>query len=100
MDELQLYAELAKRVDKCESCIQDLQRQDNTLSIQQAKMDTKLDNISTILIELKAEIKILADKPAKRWDSLVNYIISALVSIIVSGGAIAAVFKYYAHSGG
>lgn len=89
MDDFQLYTELAKRVDKCELSIQDLQRQDNTLAIQLAKTDTKLDNIEKMLTELKIEVGKLSGQPAKRWDTLINASIAGIVSLMLSGGALA-----------
>lgn len=42
-------------------------------------LQTKLDSIEKKLDEMTVTVKALADKPAKRWESLVGYIISALV---------------------
>lgn len=44
-----------------------------------ASVNTKLDSIDDKLDELNATVKALADKPAKRWESLVGYALSALV---------------------
>ena len=44
-----------------------------------AILRAKLDSIEEKLDELNATVKALADKPAKRWESLVGYAISALV---------------------
>ncbi len=43
-----------------------------------ATVKTKLDSIEEKLDELTATVKALADKPAKRWESLVGYALSAL----------------------
>mgnify|MGYP001153092631 CR=1 FL=1 len=43
-----------------------------------AAVKTKLDSIEEKLDELTATVKALADKPAKRWESLVGYALSAL----------------------
>ena len=44
-----------------------------------AAVKTKLDSIEEKLDELTVTVKALADKPAKRWESLVGYALSALV---------------------
>ena len=44
-----------------------------------ATLKTKLDSIEEKLDELAVSVKALADKPAKRWESLVGYALSALV---------------------
>ena len=43
-----------------------------------AAVKTKLDSIEGKLDELTVTVKALADKPAKRWESLVGYALSAL----------------------
>ena len=39
--------------------------------------DTKYDEIIRKLDELTKQVKALEEKPAKRWDSLVGYVLSA-----------------------
>ena len=43
-----------------------------------ATLKAKLDSIEEKLDELTVTVKALADKPAKRWESLVGYGLSAL----------------------
>ena len=93
MEQCPLHAELVKRLDNCEKDIRELQRQDNALSVQQGKMDTKLDNISAMLTDLKTEISKLSEQPSKRWDSLVNALIAGIVSLVLSGGVTFAIIK-------
>jgi uncharacterized protein (UPF0335 family) len=96
----ELYAELVKRVEKLETNQQDFQNKIGNLFTEQATVTIQFNYITKMIEELKSSVTELAKQPAKRWESLVNHIISAIVSLVVSGGAIAAVFKYYAHSGG
>ncbi len=44
-----------------------------------ATLKAKLDSIEEKLDELTVTVKTLAEKPAKRWESLVGYALSALV---------------------
>ena len=44
-----------------------------------ASIDAKLDSIDEKLDELARTVKDLADKPGKRWESLVSYALSAIV---------------------
>ena len=48
-----------------------------------AAVKTKLDSIEGKLDELTVTVKALADKPAKRWESLVGYALSALAGVFL-----------------
>lgn len=48
-----------------------------------ATLKAKLDSIEEKLDELNATVKALADKPAKRWESLVGYGLSALAGALI-----------------
>ena len=41
------------------------------------------ENVETDVKEIKNDVKSLADKPAKRWDSVVNTIITTVVAAIL-----------------
>jgi uncharacterized protein YoxC len=40
------------------------------------------ERVETDVKEIKTEVKTLTSKPAKRWDSLVNQLITIVVSVI------------------
>ncbi len=40
------------------------------------------ERVETDVKEIKTEVKSLANKPAKRWDNLVNQLITIMVSVI------------------
>lgn len=48
------------------------------------KLETKLDSIDEKLDELSDTIKALADKPAKRWDGLVDKSIWAVAAAVIA----------------
>jgi len=66
-----------KRLDRME------QRQDNLEKLTEtvATMQVELRNVVTMVGETKDAVKELEAKPAKRWDTLVAALISALVGI-------------------
>lgn len=49
-----------------------------------AAVNAKLDSIDEKLDDLTVTVKALADKPAKRWESLIGYALSAIVGAFVS----------------
>ena len=73
---------LEKEFDRYRGSSGDTHRQmfDRIVALEQngATVKTKLDSIEEKLDELTATVKALADKPAKRWESLVGYALSAL----------------------
>lgn len=75
-----------KRLDKME------QRQDSLEKLTEAVsvMKTEQDNIKGDVTEIKADVKNLAEKPAKRWESVIDKAITAFVGAVVgfllSGG--------------
>lgn len=49
-----------------------------------ATLRTKLDSMDEKLDEVNATVKTMADKPAKRWEALVGYALSALVGAFLA----------------
>lgn len=74
------------RLDKME------ERQDNLEQLTNAfaKMETEQGHIKEDVGEIKADVKALAEIPAKRWESIIERIITVVVGAIVgyllSGG--------------
>ncbi|WP_352399389.1 hypothetical protein [Anaerotignum sp.] len=74
------------RIEKIE------ERQDNLekLTAAVSVMKNEQDNIKDDVGEIKKDVKTLTDKPAKRWDSVVERVITvvvgALVGYLMSGG--------------
>ncbi|MEA4972904.1 MAG: hypothetical protein VB119_06945 [Candidatus Metalachnospira sp.] len=74
------------RLDKME------ERQDNLEQLTNAfaKMETEQGYIKKDVGEIKADVKALAEIPAKRWESIIERIITVVVGAIVgyllSGG--------------
>lgn len=75
------------RLDKME------ERQDNLEQLTNAfgKMEAEQGYIKKDVSEIKADVKCLAEKPAKRWESVVTttitVVVGALIGYILSGGA-------------
>lgn len=49
-----------------------------------AAVKTKLDSIEEKLDELAVSVKALADKPAKRWDNIVDKAIWAVLAAVIA----------------
>ena len=67
------------RIDKLE----EQQRQFNELVSSVAVLAEKQSQIGDDVNSIKREIKVLAEKPAKRWDGVVDKIISAIIAAIM-----------------
>jgi archaellum component FlaC len=74
------------RLDKVE------ERQDNLEQLTNAftKMETEQSYIKKDVSEIKADVKTLAEKPVKRWESIVERVLTVVVGAVVgylfSGG--------------
>jgi len=85
---------LEERIKKCEEDISVLKDKNSDMSVQQGKMDTKLDFISDMIKDLKKEITKLTEQPAKRWDTLINAGIAGIISLVLSGAITFALTKH------
>lgn len=61
-------------------------RQDNldNLVASVAIMASEQEHIKTDVTEIKTDVKALAEKPGKRWDSMVDRIVWAVLAAIVA----------------
>ncbi len=48
-----------------------------------ARLDQRQKDMDTDVKEIKADVKALAGKPAKRWESIVDKVLMTLVTVIV-----------------
>ena len=77
-----------KRLDRV------VQRQDNLekLTSAVAVIKTNQENLEEDVGEIKADVKKLVEKPAKRWDGVVDkglaVIVGAIVGFLLNGGGI------------
>ena len=72
-----------KRIDKLE------ERQDNLdkLAAGLATMDSEQKHIKQDVTEIKADVKALADKPGKRWESVIDKVIWLIVGGLIAMAA-------------
>jgi len=74
------------RMDKIEEKQDNLEQLANAFSVMQKEQEYIKEDVG----EIKADVKILAEKPAKRWESIVERIITvvvgAVVGFLLSGG--------------
>ena len=71
-------AELEHRVTACEKDIKDIQKRQSEIEIEQAKINTKLDNMLVQIGEIKSSIEQIAKRPSVWWDKLVGAILCAI----------------------
>lgn len=74
------------RLDKVEERQDNLEQLANAFSVMQKEQEYIKEDVG----EIKADVKILAQKPAKRWESMVERVITVVVGAVVgylfSGG--------------
>lgn len=63
----------------------------NDLALSVRELATDQDNMKNDITEIKSDVKVLAAKPAKRWDSIVDKVLYAIIGAFVTwllyGGA-------------
>lgn len=76
------------RLDKMEERQDNLEQLTNSFSVMRKEQEYIKDDV----VEIKADVKSLAEKPAKRWDSVIDRIITVVVGAVVgyllSGGGL------------
>lgn len=64
----------------------------NDLALSVRELATDQDNMKSDITEIKTDVKALTAKPAKRWDSLVDKLLYAIVGAfaawLLTGGAV------------
>ena len=79
---------LEKEFDRYRSNSTDTHRQmfDRIGALEQGstKLETKLDSIDEKLDELSVTVKALADRPAKRWEGLVEKALWAVAAAVIA----------------
>lgn len=90
-------------MEDCEHCInesriasleEDVKRNSQTHRefydrFEQQRVDTEvaksnMNNLLTLMTEIKNDVKELKDKPGKRWDTVIGCVISVAVTILVT----------------
>ena len=68
-----------KRLDEHDRKLEEL----SDVYIALTKVNDKVDNIDNDVTEIKKDIKDIKDKPAKRLDTIINYILSAIIGGVI-----------------
>lgn len=76
------------RIDMMEKRQDDLDKLVSTVAV----LAERQKNVEENVVEIKGEVKLLTGKSAKRWENLVNQIISILVAAVI--GFIVAKFGF------
>lgn len=68
-----------KRIDEHDKKIDEL----SNVYVALTKVDDKVTNVENDVSEMKADLKDIKDKPSKRLDQIIGYILSALIGGII-----------------
>ena len=68
------------RLDKVEEKLENNERMINSIAV----IAQRQDNMDSDIKEIKSDVKSLTSKPAKRWESTIAAVISAVVGGIVT----------------
>jgi len=80
----QMLSDIQKKLDDHESRIRDVQESSIRHEEQTKDLWRAVGRIEQLVTEIKSEIEKLKEKPAKRWDSLIGYIISGIIMLIIA----------------
>ena len=69
-----------KRLDEHDKKIDDL----SNVYVALTKVNDKVENVENDVSEMKQDLKDIKEKPSKRLDQIIGYIISALIGGIIS----------------
>lgn len=76
---------LEKRVTIIEQETKQIWNKINAVDKQQGIIETKLDNILSIVQEMRIKVEELSKIPAQRWDKLVTGIVAGIISLLTTG---------------
>lgn len=68
-----------KRLDEHDKKIDEL----NNVYVALTKVDSKVDKVTEDVSEMKTDLKEIKDKPSKRIDQIVGYLLSAIIGGII-----------------
>ena len=80
----QMLSDIQKKLDDHESRIRDVQESSIRHEEQTKDLWRAVGRIEQLVTEIKLDIDKLKEKPAKHWDSLIGYIISGIVMLIIA----------------
>ena len=67
----------------------ELKLQDNSKMLENiARISQRQDDMETDLKEIKNDVKTLTSKPAQRWDTIINTIVTGVVGALVAAALV------------
>lgn len=82
--EHQLIWDLAKSNKKRIDSLEEEQKELRSLTTAVSQMVTEQKNMRDDIAEMKTDVKEIKEKPAKRWDSTVDKILTVIIGAIVA----------------
>ena len=77
------HSEILARIKQCENNIKELYGRITAAEITSGRFEEKLNNIKITLDTLVAKVNEIADKPGKRWESVIGTVIAAIVGLAI-----------------
>lgn len=68
-----------KRIDEHDEQLKEL----SNVYVALTKMDNKVTNVETDVSEMKKDIKDIKDKPGKRLEQIIGYILGAIIALLI-----------------
>lgn len=69
-----------KRLDEMEHRLGEVEQTSTDVSV----LEVKLERMETDVKEIKTDVKSLTEKPGKRWDSIVDKVVWALLAAVLA----------------
>ena len=82
--EHQLIWDLAKSNKKRIDSLEEEQKELRNLTTAVSQMVIEQKNMRDDLVEMKADVKTIKEKPAKRWDSMAEKVLSLITAAVVA----------------
>lgn len=76
--------ELENKVEKLEQRIDEIYHEIHILQRHNDATDFKLDNIFTVVQELRTDVKSIMAQPNKRWDTIITVGITGIVMYLLT----------------
>ena len=75
--------ELNERLQKFENRIDELYEKNSVAAVEVAAMTVKINCMIETIMEIKDSLKTLQQTPARRWETLIRALISAVVASLI-----------------
>lgn len=75
---------IERELDQNHSAHKDFFSKLESISEARVKTDTTLDNVQRMVEEIRVDVKMLKEKPAKRYETVVNQVLQYIITAILA----------------